>query len=180
MCMALTGSPQPKGWRHKLKDEPGINFSYERKWREIIESEPFGVGFDVIPHSGVSLGNINTSAVAGATFRIGYDLPTDYGPPRIRPTGMGSDFFMPPKRLSGYLFSVFEMRAVAQNIFLDGNAFKDSESLDKRVMVKSAQLGGALILGDARLSYTYIFVTKEFKGQVRATDFGALTFSYRI
>ncbi len=176
----IVGSPQPQGWKHQLKDEPGINFAYERKWRKILEVKPFGVGVDMVPHLGGNLGNINTSAAVGATFRIGYDLPSDYGPPRIRPSLPGSDFFIPTKRIGGYLFSVLEMRAVGRNIFIDGNSFKNSPSLEKRTMVKSLQLGAAATFKDVRISYTHVFVTKEFKGQDKGTRFGAITVSVRF
>ena len=145
------GSAQPKGWDNQLKDEPGVELSYERKWREILESHPFGWGFDFMPHIGANLGNVNTSAAVGATFRFGYDLPSDYGPPRIRPTLPGSDYFIPSKKMSSYLFSVVEARAVARNIFLDGNTFKDSPSLEKKTMVKTLQLGMAVTYDDIRL-----------------------------
>ncbi len=177
----VKGSTKPEGWDHQLKDEPGINFAYERKWREIFATELFGLGFDIMPHVGANLGNINTSASTGATFRFGVDLPADYGPPRIRPTISGSDFFIPTKRLSGYLFSTIEARAVARDIFLDGNTFKDSPSLDKRTMVKNLQLGGTVIYKDMRLSYTHVILTKQFKGQrEHYTQFGGITFSYRF
>jgi len=175
------GSPQPKGWDYQLHDEPGINFSYERKWREILQAEPFGIGVDVIPHLGASLGNVSTYAATGATFRIGYDLPSDYGPPRIRPNLPGSDFFIPTKKLGGYLFSILEMRAVGRNIFLDGNTFEDSAHVDKRIMVRSAQIGLAVTYHDWRFSYSQVFVSKEFKGQKSgSTEFGAVSISYRF
>ncbi len=176
----VVGSPQPQGWNHQLKDEPGINFAYERKWRKILEARPFGVGVDITPHLGTALGNVNTNIATGATFRIGYDLPSDYGPPRIRPNLPGSDFFIPTKKIGGYLFSVVELRAVGRNIFLDGNSYQSGPSLHKRTMVKTLQLGATLTFTDLRISYTQVYVTKEFKGQKSGTDFGAVTLSYRF
>lgn len=174
------GSPHPQGWDNQIKNEPGIIFTYERKWRNLIEVEPFGVGIDAVPHVGVNLGNILTNASIGATFRLGYDLPADYGPPRIRPTLPGSDFFIPTKKLGGYLFVVLEERAVARNIFLDGNTFKDSHSVNKRNFVGSAQFGATITYEDFRISYSYIILGREFKGQKEESKFGAITVSYRF
>jgi len=176
----VSGSAQPKGWDHQLKDELGVNFAYERKWRNIAQAKPFGIGVDMIPHVGANLGNIYTNAAIGTTFRFGYDLSADYGPPRIRPNLPGSDFFIPTKKLSGYLFTTVEMRAVARNIFIDGNTFQSGPSLDKRIMVKTLQYGATVIYHDVRISYTNILVSKEFKGQKRGTEFGALTLSCRF
>lgn len=177
----MLGVTNPKGWHHQLKDEPGLILTYERRWREIYAARVFDFGFDVMPAVGVNLGNILTNAMVGTTFRLGNDLPADYGPPRIGPTLSGSDFFIPSKRFSGYLFSTFELKAVARNIFLDGNTFKDSHSLDKKTMVGSVQLGGTLIYNEMRVSYTHSISSKQFKGQPGSNEqFGGITVSYRF
>lgn len=173
-------SPHPMGWDNQIKNEPGIRFTYERKWRSIFELSPFGAGFDSTPHVGVNLGNVNTDASIGATFRLGYDLPADYGPPRIRPSLPGADFFIPTQELGGYLFTTVGGRAVARNIFLDGNMFRDSPHVNKRALVGSLQAGAAITYGDARLSYTHVFMTREYSTQKHAEEFGALTLSYRF
>lgn len=176
----ITDSPDPKGWNNQLETEPTIGLTYERKWRALLEAEPFGLATDVIPHVGATVGNVNTSANLGGTVRVGFDLPADYGPPRIRPSLPGSDFFVPTKELSGYLFGTVEGRAVARHIFLDGNTFNDSHSVDKENFVGSLQLGAAMTFGDARLSYTHVMLTREFEQQKQTPQFGAVTFSYRF
>lgn len=176
----VTDSPKPNGWDNQLKNEPGIMITYERKWRSIYEISPFGLSADVTPHAGVNLGNINTDATVGATFRLGYDLPADYGPPRIRPSLPGSDFFIPTQELGGYLFTTIGERAVARNIFLDGNTFENSPSVDKKNFVTSLQVGAAVTYGETRLSYTQVFMTKEYDTQKHPSVFGALTLSHRF
>jgi lipid A 3-O-deacylase len=173
-------SPHPEGWDHQLKNEPGVVLTYERKWRGLYEFSPFGMGADVTPHAGVNLGNVNTDAAVGATFRLGYDLPADYGPPRIRPSLPGSDFFIPTKKLGGYLFTTVGGRAVARDIFLDGNTFSNSTHVSKEILVGSLQLGAVVTYGDTRLSYTHVVMTKEYSTQQRPSQFGALTLSRRF
>ncbi len=174
------GISTPKGWKHQLKNEPGVIFTYERKWRGMFEITPFGLGADITPHVGVNIGNVNTDASAGATFRLGFDLPADYGPPRIRPSLPGSDFFIPTQNLSGYLFTTISGSAVARNIFLDGNSFRDGPHVHKKILVGSAQAGAVVTYGDFRLSYTHVLMTKEYDTQRRASTFGAITLSYRF
>lgn len=176
----VVDSPHPNGWDNQLENEPGIVLTYERKWRAIAEASPFGLAVDVTPHAGINLGNINTDATVGATFRLGYDLPADYGPPRIRPSLPGSDFFIPTQELGGYLFTTIGERAVVRNIFLDGNTFANSPSVDKKNFVTSLQLGAAVTYGDTRLSYTHVFMTKEYDTQDHPSVFGALTLSHRF
>jgi hypothetical protein len=176
----VTDSPKPNGWDNQLKNEPGIVLAYERKWRSLYEISPFGLDADVTPHAGVNLGNINTDATVGTTFRLGFDLPADYGPPRIRPSLPGSDFFVPTEEFGGYLFTTIGERAVARNVFLDGNTFTDSASVSKKNFVTSLQVGAAVTYGATRLSYTQVFMTKEYDTQKHPSVFGALTLSHRF
>lgn len=170
----------PQGWSHQLENEPGFVLSYEHKWRNLIEFSPFGLGADFTPSIGASVGNIYTHAAASMMFRVGYDLPSDYGPPVIRPNLPGSDFFIPSRVLGWYLFAGLEGRAVARNIFLDGNTFQDSPSVDKRLFVGGVQAGVALTYHSTRLAYTHVFRTHEFSGQKNSDQFGALTLSVRF
>lgn len=176
----VKGSNDPQGWDNQLKDEPGFILTYERKWRGIYQLSPFGFAVDVTPHLGASVGNIHTNISTGATFRIGYDLPSDYGPPLIRPSLPGSDFFVPTKKIGWYMFAGFEGRAVLRDIFLDGNTFKDSHSVDKHNFVGGLQAGMALSFGNNRLAYTHIIRTQEFQEQSEGEEFGAITFSRRF
>lgn len=176
----ITDSTIPQGWDNQLKNEPGIIFTYERKLRSLYQITPFGIGVDFTPSAGVNLGNVETDAIVGAMFRLGYDLPADYGPPRVRPSLPGSDFFIPTQEVSGYLFAGVEGKGVARNIFLDGNTFARSQSISKEPFVGSAQVGVALTYGEARLSYTQVFMTREFAQQKNPEEFGVVTLSYRF
>lgn len=176
----LVGSPEPQGWKYQLNNEPGLILTYQRKWRNLYEFSPFGFGVDFSPSVGGNVGNIYTDASVGTMMRIGYDLPSDYGPPLIRRNLSGSDFFTPTETFGWYIFGGVEGRAVARNIFLDGNTFSDSRSVDKKYGVGSAQAGVAITYGDKRLAYTHVIETKEFDTQESSNQYGALTFSARF
>lgn len=174
------GNPEPMGWDNQIHDEPGIIFTYERKWRNLYQVSPFGLGIDATPHVGVNLGNISTEALTGVTFRFGRNLPADYGPPRIRPSVPGSDFFLATKEFGWYLFAGAEGHAVARNIFLDGNTFRDSAHVDKEPFVGGLQGGIAFTYGDTRISYTQVYTTREFDTQHKPEQFGVITISRRF
>ena len=174
------GFDRPEGWRHQLENEPGLELVFERKWRAWQKFGVGGLGGDVVPHVGVALGNVLTQGAAGLTLRIGDDLPNDYGPPRIRPSLPGSDYFDPHDRLAWYLFVGAEGRAVGRNIFLDGNTFRDSPRVDKRNFVADFQAGIAVIVGRVRLAYTHVLRTREFHGQDDPGQFGAFSVSTRF
>ncbi len=176
----ITSSPIPQGWNHQLKNELGVILTYERKWRELYDASLLGVNFDVMPHVGTNLGNVNTDASIGTTFRFGYNLPRDYGPPRIRPSLPGSDFFIPTQTLGFYVFSTAELRAVARNIFLDGNTFRDGPHVNKKPVIGSLQLGVAMTYQDMRISFTQVWITQQYEHQNHDDHFGAVTLSYRF
>ena len=173
------GFPRPNGWDNQLKDEPGLLLTYERKWRRWARFGALGLDGDVTPHVGANLGNVLTQGAAGFTIRIGADLARhyDYGPPRIRPSLPGSDFFASDGGFGWYLFFGAEGRAVLRNIFLDGNTWRDSHSVDKEPFVGDIQGGLAVIVGPVRLAYTHVFRTREFESQDDTDQFGAFSVS---
>lgn len=180
----MVGSPNPQGWDHQLRNEPGLILTYEKKWRNILEFSDHNFahrfGFDITPQYGIDLGNVSTAASIGSTIRIGYDLPVDYGPPRVRPSLPGSDFFVPTKKWAGYLFAGIQGHAVGRNIFLDGNTFVQSHHVHKRTFIGDLQLGLAITRKNWRFTYTQVHMTKEFYGQEKAQKYGTLSVSYRF
>src|SRR5262249_24365683 len=108
------------------------------------------------------------------------DLPVDYGPPRVRPSIAGTDFFVPETSFGWYLFFGTEGRVVARNIFLDGNTFTDSHHVDKKYLIGDLQGGLALTFQNARLAYTIVRRSKEFETQEGGNTFGALTLSLKF
>jgi hypothetical protein len=176
----LINAPQSRGWDNQLHNEPGINLTFERKWRigrAVLLDEPVKLRSDIVPMVGLSLGNVNTYAAAGAIVRLGQDLGNDFGPPRIRPSLPGSETFDLEDRFGWYIFAGFEGSAVARNIALDGNTFRDSHSVDKNVFVGDLMAGFAVFMGRTRLAYTHVLRTKEYKGQKGMDRYGAVTFS---
>jgi hypothetical protein len=177
---SIVGAKQPQGWNHQLKNEPGVVLTYERTWRGIAQSYPLDFAGDLSPYAGGSVGNVFTHAAGGMVLRIGRDLPDDYGPPLIRPALPGSDFYVPTSGFGWYFFAGVEGRAVARNIFLDGNTFADSPSVDKRTWVGDFQYGIAMTINGTRIALTQINRTREFKGQQHPDSFGALTVGFRF
>ncbi|MEX1197374.1 MAG: lipid A-modifier LpxR family protein [Pseudohongiellaceae bacterium] len=69
-------------------------------------------------------------------------------------------------------------RAVAYTIFLDGNTFRDSHSVEKRHFVTDMAVGVAVVRERWRLSYAHVYRSREFETQQRAQKYGALSLSY--
>jgi len=174
---SLIGAKPAHGWNNQIKNEPGLDIRAERSWRYPLTDTSDEFGVDVVPNLTASLGNVFTYGGGGATIRFGRALGSDFGPPRIDPATPGSDSFRPPDGLGWYLFAGFEGRAVARNIFLDGNTFAHSQTVDKRPLVGDLQAGIALTLAHARLTFTELVRSKEFYGQHHPDYVGAIALS---
>jgi len=178
----LLGAPTPNGWDSQLHDEFAFAASVERKWRaaKVFDNLPGDLEVDAAPGIGVTLGTLRTEAKAGASFRLGQHLASDYGAPRVRPGLGGVGYFKATQPFSWYLFGGFDLRAVGRNLFLDGNTFRDSARVDKKPFVVDVQAGLAVQAGDWRLAYTYVTRSEEFEGQDEIQDFGSVALSWRF
>lgn len=176
------GAPDPQGWDSQLHDEFAFALSFDRRWRALrafAAIAPGGLEADLTPSAGLTLGTLRDEARVGLTARIGQRIDNDYGPPRVRPSLAGVEHFRggPP---SWSVFAGVQGRAVAHNLFLDGNTFRDSASVERNPYVADYQAGFTLSAGDWRLAYTYVWRSEEFKTQPTRQDFGALALSWRL
>lgn len=176
------GAPDPQGWDSQLHDEFAFAVSFDRRWRAVrIFSDvvPGGIEADLTPSAGVTLGTLRDEARIGVTARVGQRIDNDYGPPRVRPSLAGVEHFEGGP-LSWSIFAGAQGRAVARNLFLDGNTFEDSASVERNPYVGDFQTGFSISAGDWRLAYTYVWRTEEFETQPTRQDFGALALSWRM
>jgi lipid A 3-O-deacylase len=178
----LTDSPTPKGWSNQLDFEPGFILSWARRWPMTLSVQAGDMMLALEPNINVSLGNIYTYAGTGLMLTFGpYRDRLQDMPARVRPTMPGSGFFdTPDDDWSWFLFAGADGRAVARNIFLDGNTFKDGPSVDKRPLVGDLTLGAALTFDDYRLSYSYNIRSPEFEHEEGSSAFGAVTLTTRF
>ncbi|HEX7775422.1 MAG TPA: lipid A deacylase LpxR family protein [Parvibaculum sp.] len=178
----IIGAGQANGWAHQLRDEPTVNLSFERAWRSNLFQTPkmLGLATDIIPYGTVAAGNALTYAGVGGVWRIGPTLPDDFGPPRIYPGTGGSEWFHASTGFDWYLFTGVEARAVVRDIFLDGNTFRDSMSVDKKPLVGDFKLGAVAVFRSARLSFTHDFRTREFFGQPKIDQFGSIVLGFAL
>ena len=172
--------PKPKGWATQLHNEPTVELTYERSYKLIPPKSIFGLFFDLEPHYGAAVGNVYDYANIGAMARFGFNLPDDYGPLRIEPGLPGSNFFEPTAGLSAYVFAGVDGRAIARNIFLDGNTWQASRSVVKKNLVGDLTLGAALTFWRMRLAYTHVIRTREYGTEAPDSRFGAVSLSFRF
>ncbi len=172
----------PKGWDNQLHDEFTFQFTLRKKWRlNIGRFNLFDCEIDnqIIPQCTLSVGTVYRQVQAGAVYRLGYNLPDDFGPGRLADVAAATGG--PANGFSCYLFGRAAGRAVEHNLFLDGNTFRDSHRVGTKPLVGEVQAG--LSIGyrqdnwHAALTYSQTYLTEEFDGQNGSDAYGAIVLS---
>jgi lipid A 3-O-deacylase len=203
----IRGIDRFRGWEAQLHNEPVFQLLYEHKDRFHHRSgfgllapnwqrpdwlpENWHPRHDFITHIGANVGNAAIYANAGFEYRIGLGLPDDFGSAALRPGGDNSapgqldsrseiDDLKPPtsKESSLHVFASFDGRAVARDIFLDGNTFQDSHSVNKKYLVGDVSLGIGLVHRRWKVSLARVWRSEEFDGQDEPHKFGSISVSY--
>lgn len=108
-------STPPHGWHNQLGDRATINLH----WVETTKMG--GQAVDFLPHWGFTAGNVQMTASAGTTIRVGQnlvDFPSRPSAPTAPARPTGATAAAPDQRVTWYLAAGFEARAVAYNTFL--------------------------------------------------------------
>ncbi|MCA8899987.1 MAG: lipid A deacylase LpxR family protein [Hyphomonas sp.] len=180
----IIGIEGADGWDRQLKDEPGLEIIAQRLQMFDGPDLPLGLETDIGAHLGVALGNVRTYANMGVTARIGWDLNSSFAPPRIRPALSGAGEFIPGTEedpWGGYAFIGIDGRAVARDMFLDGNLWRDSPRVtDRRDFTGDLQAGLAVHYRDVQLAFTFVHRTEQFAYQDGPQRFGALSISLAL
>lgn len=178
----LPGSETPEGWSHQLRNEPGLMLAWQRGWPLFMNGRVADNFWTVKPYFGATAGNIKTYAAAGLTLSLSpFESKWQDTPIRVRPAMPGTGIYeIPQNKWSWSLFSGLEARAIAHDIFLDGNSFANSYSIGKKPFVADATAGLALTYNNTRISYTVVYRTKEFETQDHPEIFGALSVGVRF
>jgi len=175
----LIGAKSAGGWDSQLKNEPGLMVTYERYWRVPVTGT--GGLLDVVPRAGATVGNVMTYGQAGGLLRFGNALDADYGPVRIRPALSGTDYFdgaALPKAFGYYVYAGAVGRVVGLNIFLDGNSFRKSPSVEKKNLVADVEGGFAMFFWEiVKVDFSVVRRSEEFDGQNGADVIGTASLS---
>jgi len=175
-----------QGWDNQLRDEPTLQLVYENKLRLFKHAFPMGIEHDFISHAGAALGSVAIHLNAGGEYRIGWDLPEDFGTSAVRPGGDNSAPGRGDVRLRDsdkvlyglHGFISLDGRVVGRDIFLDGNTWKNSHRVDKEDFVADLSVGISFLVHRWKVSYGQVFRTREFRGQPHSHQYGSLSLSY--
>jgi len=165
-------SRDPQGWDNQLKTEPGLILRYDRdylfRWRNWGRCD-----FDILPGVDAALGNIDIHAGLRATARAGYNIPNRHEVPG-RPTSTGWGAF------GAYMFVTGGGKAVVHSIFLDGNTWQDSHSVERDPWVATLRSGVGLALGPFEVLASHHYVTREFATQKHSDSYGSVVLAIKF
>ena len=171
----------PAGWPNQIHNEPGLELKYARLWRYSLNDDTARF-VDVVPRAGFEAGNVALFGTAGTALRVGFNLPPDFGVQIIdSPSSVTGGMKHDTPLISAYLFGGVDGRYVVHDITLDGNTFRDSQSVQKNDFVYDLSWGVAVALGRYfELSWTQVTRSLEFDGQQGKDVFGSINFTFKF
>lgn len=115
---------EPLGWDTQLGDEIVFQFTRARAWRHWTSQSN---NIDLVTTTSGNLGTIRSDASVGAMVRLGQGLSSSYAT-----TLFNSSRILNPSAINNgwYFYSGFQAGYTFNNIFADGNTFRDSRSID--------------------------------------------------
>lgn len=138
------GSAEPRGWEHQLETEPLVNFGYDHRRRLTSFGNRAGFGGDLLGGVSASLGNLQSQVSIGTTVRYGFRTPTNFHMPThfLAEESLGLRAYDEPEGDgSWYLYAGAVATALGNAIYLDGNTFRGSHSVDHEDHILRSSVG---------------------------------------
>lgn len=173
----LIGANDPKGWDHQINNEFVFRLQAKRLWRSFVV--PLGsTEMDVITGVNAGFGNLLSDANAGVGIRWGQQLQSSFS--------SSSPFVV--QKFNGldstpngwFLFANISGSYVLNDIFINGNTFSDSHSVDLIHWQAGASVGAQLNLYNWNFIYSMIYTTDQYTTQSEDTRLGTITITYNF
>jgi lipid A 3-O-deacylase len=179
----LFGEDPARGWHYQLSNQFGFQTTWERRWRFY---HPLSQGFawELITNADLTAGNVMTYAEVGGIARWGRGLLANWGPDLAAPGYSGTSYFSAARAGTDWGFDIYaglEGRVIALNVFLDGNNFQNSRSVDKEYAVGDGLIGAEIFYRDrVRLGFTFVTRSPEFRQQRGPDTYGSFNLSFGL
>lgn len=172
---------EPRGWRHQVQNEVGVDLKYQRRWRYNVAQDENGMPIaQVLPYADATVGTVHINASAGAVFRYGVNLPDDFGPAR---QDWGRDYTSAQGGTSrgptAYVFIRPAGQVVVHDTTLGDSFFQDNPvEVDPYPVVFEVQAGIAVqLFGHVLFQYSQTFNSLQYEGQPEWDSYGSLVVS---
>lgn len=176
----IRGIDEARGWDTQLKNEPDLGFRYGRglRFNAPIRGE-FASQF--LPFAGVQLSTIQTFASVGTQWRLGWQLPDDFGWRSIDDVLPGSGGRTPEtlNRRGWYVYFGVEARYYGHNMLVEGNLYHDGHSVQIRPLLGEVKIGVVYSGKRWDIAYTHMIRSKEFRAQEDLDSFGSFSVAFK-
>ncbi|MEH6452364.1 MAG: lipid A deacylase LpxR family protein [Psychromonas sp.] len=174
---ALFGYSEPQGWEHQLQNELVFRLDVMRTWRLYDVPSPFmGAEFDILGGMLGGVGNLRSDIATGINFRWGKELENSFSSATAMPIKKLNQLNNTPN--GWYLFANISGAYVANDIFIDGNTFADSHSVDLIHGQTTFSTGVVLNIANWGVVYNMLYATDEYETQTEDTRYASLTVTY--
>ena len=179
----IIGSKHVYGWDNQLNNELGVNLKYTHKWLFNLKNKS-SFEAHIVPFISGELGNIATKLTSGASARFGWNIPKDFG---VSSIDIGADPGIPiygeyknmRKKAWSFSFNLLGAgSAVGRDIFLDGNTFSDSHSVEKETFVYYFGFGFTARYKNFVFDFIEINNSKKFKSESKGHGVGTMVVSW--
>ena len=168
---------EPKGWDNQINNEAVFRIQSTRLWRHTIFSVKT-TEVDIITGVNAGGGNLSSDLNAGISVRWGQQLESNFlssSPFLIqRLNSLGSS----PN--GWYIFANFSSAYVFNDIFIDGNTFQESNSVDLIHWQAGVAIGAQINFCDWNASYMMFYSSDQYKEQLEKSRWGNITISYNF
>ncbi|MCG6202142.1 lipid A deacylase LpxR family protein [Psychromonas antarctica] len=171
----LRGASDTKGWENQLSNEFIFRLQAERLWR-IYDKTLGNTEFDTLTGINGGFGTLRSDLGVGIGFRWGQDLHSNFSSASAFPM---QKLNRPQNSPDGwYLFANASALYVANDIFMDGNTFQDSHSVDIIRHQYGASVGLMANIYNWNFLFTVLRLSEQYQGQNERSRFGSLSVTY--
>lgn len=174
----ITGSKEPKGWRHQLKNELKLNLSYDRRYLLASYAPGKDWDLDLVGTGAVYLGNVMTGGNISMAIVLGRQH--SFNPLSIRPDILGRDSIAVngSSNRGPFFLAGIGTDYWLHTFYLDGNYHGDSPSIDKKPLVYNRFFGFGYNWLDFSAHIGWVKHTQLFEGQRKGMEYGSINFAW--
>ena len=181
----LIAAPEPQGWSNQIGPHLGLQLDYMHKWRN-FSSDTFGFESDFIPFVHGEFGTLSIKTTSGAMWRIGYNIPHDFGTSNMNEYGENGVpintklTYNHKSKWHYYLNLGTGASIVLYDVFLDAKAHDGTIAVEKYFVKGFGNYGASLGYNAFELTYIRTHYTKEYQTQNILNSYGSLLFTYKF
>ncbi|WP_166739327.1 lipid A deacylase LpxR family protein [Psychromonas algicola] len=168
---------RPLGWDNQINNEVVFRIEGERLWRHSIASFK-QTEMDLVTGINAGFGNLLSDVNVGIGLRWGKALSANFS--SSSPFMIQKLNGLKPNPNGWYVFANLSTSLVLNDIFIDGNTFEDSHSVDLIHWQAGLAAGIQLNLYDWNIIYTMIHSTDQYETQSDETRWGDITVTYHF